>query len=82
MDAVGALHEAQHWLRTSTTRQLKEYFKKDLPQFAGERLPQSSAAAFFKDVSLRAGLDERPFEHPYYWAGFVYVGLPLAAHGG
>lgn len=73
MDAVGALHEAQRWLRISTTRQLKEYFKKDLPQFAGEHLPQSSVAAFFKEVGLRAGLDERPFEHPYYWAGFIYI---------
>ncbi|RMD62066.1 hypothetical protein D6833_07400, partial [Candidatus Parcubacteria bacterium] len=48
---------------------------------AGERLPQDSAAAFFKDVSLRAGPDERPFEHPYHWAGFVYLGLPIPAHG-
>ncbi len=82
LDTVQALREAQRWLRTSTTRELKEYFKQDLPQFAVPRqIAEKSAEAFFTEISLRAGPDERPFEHPYHWAGFVHLGLPLAARG-
>jgi CHAT domain-containing protein len=74
-EPLQALLAAQRWLRTSTTKQLKEHFKKDLPQFAHARLPEQSAEAFFQEVSLQAGDDERPFEHPFYWAAFTYTGL-------
>jgi CHAT domain-containing protein len=80
-EPLQALLAAQRWLRTSTAKQLKDHFKKDLPQFADQRLPEQkglpeqSAEAFFDEVTLRAGDDERPFEHPFYWAAFTYTGL-------
>jgi len=67
-----ALHAAQHWLREGTVDELglvtlfqKIYLeskKKDVNAFQAMR-------------NYKSCLQEKPFAHPYYWAGFVFSGV-------
>jgi len=67
-----ALHAAQHWLREGTVDELglvalfhKIYLdskKKDREALRNKRYYESR-------------LQDKPFAHPYYWAGFVFSGV-------
>lgn len=71
LSAACALRAAQHWIRTSTTEQIG---------LAGawERVYEESgrqdADAFRMFRRCRANPGERPFEDPYFWAGFNLIG--------
>ena len=68
-----ALHKAQVWLRDSTTKEMLQYLT---PSLSGDgQIPQKVANWFYE--KLRANYDDlesRPFQHPFYWAAFTYVG--------
>jgi CHAT domain-containing protein len=69
-----ALREAKRWLRMLSRRE------------AGKRLatlvdgvPRGERGRIAMALPARqegAGKEERPFEHPYYWAAFVLIGDP------
>ena len=71
-DPPAALRRAQAWLRSAS--------KDELIAFARAAAAKGNVAASKLD-SLARDLDEAggtaaaPFAHPYYWGGFVYMGL-------
>jgi CHAT domain-containing protein len=67
-----ALRAAQLWLRGATAAKmnLADCFER-LYQTSGRR----DRNAFRRMRYFRANPDVRPFEHPYYWAGFVFCGV-------
>lgn len=70
-----ALTEAQSWLRDLTNEMLVELYE-DLLRNKLKKGTESYrvvAERFRKLVTQ--GLDERPFAHPFYWAGFIYTGV-------
>jgi CHAT domain-containing protein len=63
-----ALRRAQLWLRGATRSELTEhYLSKDGP----DTLERHEA---FLELTLGGESDERPYQHPYYWAAFQFVG--------
>jgi hypothetical protein len=63
-----ALQEAKQWLRNLSVEQAQEELKR-------VRLdPTSATRGGVRTVAPAAAA--RPFEHPYYWAGFILVGNP------
>jgi CHAT domain-containing protein len=70
--SVPALQQAQYWLRDATVEELglvalyqkiyAESKKKDVDAFLAMR-------------NYQTRLHEKPFAHPYYWAGFVFSGV-------
>ena len=65
LSKLGALREAQNWLRSLSWSEAKVKLS-SLPRGTGgfaERRPAPSQ-------------DTRPFEHPYFWAAFVVIGDP------
>ena len=75
-----ALALAQGWLRTSTKRQLTDYFRDALGEYGREGatregIPPRAASALYRSQALMEGdEDDVPFRQPYFWAGFCYVG--------
>jgi Uncharacterized protein conserved in bacteria len=69
--AARALAEAQSWLREGTAGRL------GLAERYEQMLATSGAGkvVFHRMRYFRAHPDERPFSHPYYWAGFIYIGI-------
>ena len=70
-----ALHTAQCWLREATNAELADYFHAQLPDTTARRLPQDVATAGYRRFWVESDADARPFEHPFYWAGFYYTGV-------
>jgi tetratricopeptide (TPR) repeat protein len=69
-----SLREAKQWLRTLS----REEAQKRLTQLA-DGVPRGERGSIGKPLPPRregTGKDDRPFEHPYYWAAFVLVGDP------
>ncbi|MEK8020438.1 MAG: hypothetical protein VSS75_026520 [Candidatus Parabeggiatoa sp.] len=67
LSAFDALRQAQRWVRDSTYGEMLTY----CDQMVNEK-------AFFKRFRKEigfAGMDERGFEHPFYWGTFGYVGV-------
>ncbi|MCK4342733.1 MAG: CHAT domain-containing protein [Phycisphaerae bacterium] len=62
MPKVGALREAKCWLRELTWSEAN----------AEKSKLQRGKVVSRSDPSLPN--DDRPFEHPYYWAGFILIG--------
>ncbi|MFW5735166.1 MAG: CHAT domain-containing protein, partial [Oceanidesulfovibrio sp.] len=70
-----ALHTAQTWLRESTNADFQAYFKAQLPELTGERMPHEVASAAYRRFTFSPDKDARPFAHPFHWAGFYYTGV-------
>ncbi len=68
-----ALRQAQRWLRENTVDEMKHFFKQYLPEFRFRFAPQV-ASNLFQTLSLGYDPSDR-FDHPYFWAGFIFVGL-------
>jgi CHAT domain-containing protein len=72
MPKAEALAEAKEWLRGLTAKEIDGKLG---------RLTRSDTGASPKDVLERARPvattgSMRPYEHPYFWAGFILVGDP------
>ena len=59
---IEALNTAQKYLRDMSQDELSEWLKKNIP----------SKAKVYQNLLQRMG--EKPFSHPYYWAGFYVIG--------
>ncbi len=68
---AAALRAAQRWLRTSTAGELglAEYWERIY-----EASGQGDTGALRMFRYYRASPDVRPFEDPYFWAGFNFIG--------
>jgi CHAT domain-containing protein len=78
LEPLDALRDAQMWLRTTTNAEKRAYFAAFLPEFTQDpsrvgRISGESAGEFFRALALEDP-DERAHAHPFYWAGFAYVG--------
>jgi len=69
---VQALQQAQYWLRDATVEELglvtlfqKIYLESE----------ETDEEAFLSMQNYKTRLSEKPFAHPYYWAGFVFYGV-------
>lgn len=75
-----ALHTAQHWLKTLTYGQLLDHYNQLLThlQAASPRCLEQLKLArdLTQEKAQRQGEDFCPYEHPYYWGGFILLGLP------
>ncbi|MCY2968661.1 MAG: CHAT domain-containing protein, partial [Planctomycetota bacterium] len=67
---VAALAEAKEWLRHLKSDEIKR-LKSDV---------DTAVARGTKRLNTRQSVvnpeEQYPFSHPYYWAGFILVGLP------
>ena len=78
MDRAKALHEAKRWLK----RLSKDEATVLLSNLA-DALPRGDRGQVMKALQAVDGKlqqvgdgGERPYQHPYYWAGFVLIGAP------
>jgi tetratricopeptide (TPR) repeat protein len=71
MDAPTALSCAQYWIRTSTAVQLG---LQDLYARLYESSGKTDKRAFRLMRFYALNPSQKPFEHPYFWAGFAYYG--------
>jgi CHAT domain-containing protein len=75
-----ALVKAQKWLRNLTNKKLARYYQVIFQQLPREEKP---LRPFIKnelwkiDQMEQEQLQERIFEHPYYWAAFTITGSLL-----
>ena len=67
---VQALHQAQSWLREVTGEVIVKYYEK---LFLKSGKTDQESFRYMKHYQVH--LDEKPFAHPYYWAGFVFSGV-------
>ena len=72
LDPPAALRRAQAWLRAAS--------KDELIAFARAAAAKGNVAAsklnsLASDLDAAGGTAAAPFAHPYYWGGFVYMGL-------
>jgi CHAT domain-containing protein/tetratricopeptide (TPR) repeat protein len=68
---ASALESARRFLRDATARELAEWFERRYDDSGGTDRAAYEAAADFRS---RHNPAERPYPHPFYWAGFVYTG--------
>ena len=68
-----ALCRAQRWLRQATHDELYRYFEGHQELNAASRLPDATVGEGL--LHFQSGDTSRPFENPYYWAPFVFVGV-------
>ncbi|SRR5579883_485454 len=72
--AVVALSVATEWLREVTATELKKWYEdilNNLPQ-EGLRIRANIATELYKISKIPS--DNKPYNHPYYWAGFTIAG--------
>jgi CHAT domain-containing protein len=67
LSPVEALRQSQQWVRDSTYGEMLNYCKLVVKD---TRLVKR----FRKEIGF-ARMDERGFEHPFYWGAFTYVGI-------
>jgi CHAT domain-containing protein len=68
LSKAAALDEAKTWLRALSAAEAEAEMK---------RLALDPAAASRGErTAPAAAVPSRPFEHPYYWAGFILIGNP------
>jgi CHAT domain-containing protein len=69
---VYALQQAQYWLRDATVEELGlvAFYQKIFLESK-----QKDADAFRSMRAYKMRLQDKPFAHPYYWAGFVFYGV-------
>ena len=69
-----ALREAQLWLRDLRAGEALKLVKAKEAELRGERMAWVDIAPMRRSLELQDA-DERPFAHPYWWAGFQCVGV-------
>ena len=68
---LAALREAQEWLRSLTTADRDRLSTSDAGQIVAEASGGTTAP-----LVREAAAVHHPYEHPFYWAGFVLYGNP------
>jgi CHAT domain-containing protein len=67
LSPVEALRPAQRWARDSTYGEMLTYCDQMINN-------TNFFKRFQKEIGF-AGMDERGFEHPFYWGAFGFVGI-------
>jgi CHAT domain-containing protein len=67
---AAALRLAQQWLRQATRQEIGNYYYSYIT-----RMGAADAYNLHGPMIEEGELDECPFAHPYYWAGFTYYGI-------
>ncbi|KRQ16710.1 hypothetical protein AOQ71_04550 [Bradyrhizobium manausense] len=75
LDSSSALWDAQRWVRDTSDREKFEF----LTGCSGAQKVRDYYAEVLGLIGADAGKDIFSFSHPYYWAGFIYIGHPLGA---
>ncbi|MEZ4621155.1 MAG: CHAT domain-containing protein [Caldilineaceae bacterium] len=68
-----ALSEAQYWLRELTWKELGDYYRDIII-----RMSASVALQVYNQIvrpKIKPDPSGKPYENPYYWAGFTYTGV-------
>ncbi|TVQ58755.1 MAG: CHAT domain-containing protein [Spirulina sp. DLM2.Bin59] len=75
-----ALHQAQHWLKTLTYGELLQHYNQLLSHLEDASPRCLEQLKLTRDLTQekaqRQGEAVCPYEHPYYWGGFILLGLP------
>lgn len=71
-DPLAALGQACGFLRDATAGNLAEWFERRYNDSGGTDLAAYGAA---EDLRSHHNSADRPYAHPFFWAGFVYTGL-------
>ncbi len=66
-----ALRKAQQWLRNATVEELRPYANETWELVFSQRSPYDKLVFLRRTENLKL----KPFESPYYWAGFVAYGF-------
>ncbi|MBD2777000.1 CHAT domain-containing protein [Iningainema tapete] len=71
---ASALHEATNWLREVTASELKQWYEDLLNQlpYEGSRIKAHLATELYRSSKMPP--EQKPYNHPYYWAAFTIVG--------
>jgi hypothetical protein len=64
-----ALHEAKQWLRGLRVEEAEAEMKR-------LKLDRADPTRGERTAARAAGGSSRPFEHPFFWAGFILIGNP------
>jgi CHAT domain-containing protein/tetratricopeptide (TPR) repeat protein len=73
-----ALREAQVWLRDVTASTLAAYFSEVRKRAANNAEYDSASSAWRRFAAMEP--ESQPFEHPYFWAAFVFSGASGPGH--
>lgn len=79
LEPIEALRQAQIWMRDTTHSEKQLYFQKRGTR--EDELMLAINATITKNAitqlsqSIPDNIEQRAFEHPFYWAGFEYVGV-------
>jgi len=65
---AAALQKSQHWLRNATRQEIGDYYKSFI------RMSAEEASDLHWEIRKEGKPDDRPYEHPYYWAAFAFYG--------
>ena len=68
----GSLVQAQRWLSQASSPEIIEKLKH---WNANRQIDDAQRALLEKEIDEQFSDEDTPFEHPYYWAGFVCYGL-------
>jgi len=77
LNSLAAIWHAQRWVRDTSDREKLEF----LTGHSGTQKVSDYYAEAMGLIGGGAGENSFSFSHPYYWAGFIYIGHPLAAGG-
>jgi CHAT domain-containing protein/TPR repeat protein len=69
LDPIHALQKAQHWLRNASRKEIGELYL-SLFEFHNQ-----FAFDTFTRITIEGAPNDKPFTHPFYWAGFFYTGI-------
>jgi len=69
-----ALRDAQIWLRDLTAHEALTLVRKKEAELSGERMARADVVPLRRALEL-SDPNDRPFAHPYHWAGFQCVGV-------
>jgi CHAT domain-containing protein len=69
-----ALRDAQIWLRDLTAHEALTLVRKKEAELSGERMAWADVVPLRRALEL-SDPNDRPFAHPYHWAGFQCVGV-------
>jgi CHAT domain-containing protein len=75
LNSSAALLDAQRWVRDTSDREKLEF----LTGSSGAHKVGDYYTEVMGLIGADAGKDSFSFSHPYYWAGFIYIGHPLGA---
>ena len=75
LESAKALHKAQEWLREVSVGEVASYLETCYQRGKWAKTAQLLTLMKHYRYQAKQNPSERPFEHPYYWAAFVFSGV-------